>query len=155
MYSLSKIFISLLGIGFFPYASGTVGSAISLIFFYLIFDYINLIYTIFIFLFIFIISIKFITIYSIIHNENDASEIVIDEFLGITFILIFYKYYKFTDDMTMFIFIFFLFLFFDIFKFFPANWIDKNIKNSWGVILDDIVAGIYCLFILFFLHAVL
>ena len=155
MYNFSKIFISLLGLGFFPYASGTIGSFFSLIIFYFIFEYINTIHIIFIFLSTLIISIKLIDIYTITSGKNDASEIIVDEFLGIAFILIFYDNYKFTNNITMFVFIFFLFRFFDIFKFFPANWIDKNIKNSWGVILDDLVASIYCLFILFVLHAIL
>jgi len=39
--------------------------------------------------------------------------------------------------------IFLFFRIFDILKPFPANWIDKNMRNSFGIILDDIVAGIY------------
>ena len=38
---------------------------------------------------------------------------------------------------------FILFRFFDILKPFPINWIDKNIKNGLGVILDDIIAGMF------------
>ena len=49
----------------------------------------------------------------------------------------------------MFTSIFLLFRFFDIVKVYPANWIDKNLKNSLGVILDDLVAGVYCIFILY------
>ena len=52
----------------------------------------------------------------------------------------------------MFTFIFFLFRFFDIVKIYPANWIDKNIKNSFGIILDDLVAGLYCIIVLFILN---
>ena len=103
----------------------------------------------------FIISIKLIDIYSNFTNKHDQSEIIIDEFLGITFILIFYEYIKFTNDMTMFFLIFLIFRFFDIFKFYPASWIDLNIKNSWGVILDDIVSGAYCVIILYTLNAFL
>ena len=44
----------------------------------------------------------------------------------------------------MFLLIFLLFRFFDIVKIYPANWIDVNLKNSLGVILDDLVAGVYC-----------
>ena len=72
-----------------------------------------------------------------------------DEFLGLYLIVIFYEYYKFTNDLLMFFFIFILFRFFDIFKIFPANWIDKNIKNSFGILLDDIIAGLQSLIILF------
>jgi len=42
---------------------------------------------------------------------------------------------------------------FDILKPFPANWIDKNLKNSYGVILDDIVAGIYTIITLTLINA--
>ena len=88
-------------------------------------------------------------IYSDFVKQQDTSEIVIDEFLGITFILIFYDFVKFTNDILMFFLIFILFRLFDIIKFFPANWIHKNLKNSLGVILDDIVAGSYCVIILY------
>ena len=53
----------------------------------------------------------------------------------------------------MFVLIFVIFRFFDIFKFFPANWIDKNVKNSIGVIMDDIIAGFYTVVILFLINA--
>ena len=47
------------------------------------------------------------------------------------------------NEFTKILLIFILFRFFDIIKPFPANWIDKNMKNSYGIILDDIIAGIY------------
>ena len=37
-------------------------------------------------------------------------------------------------------------------KIFPANYIDKNLKNGYGVIMDDIVAGIYTIFTLMILN---
>ena len=43
---------------------------------------------------------------------------------------------------------FLLFRFFDIFKPFPINLIDKKVKNGLGVVLDDVVAGIYTITIL-------
>ena len=39
--------------------------------------------------------------------------------------------------------IFILFRFFDIKKPFPANFFDKKFKNSLGVIIDDVIAGLY------------
>ena len=155
MNKFSKIIVSLFGIGFFPWASGTIGSFFSVVFFYLILDYISFLNIIYIFLITFFISIKLIDIYSNFVNNHDPSEIVIDEFLGITFILIFYEYIKFTNDMAMFFLIFLIFRFFDIIKFYPSNWININIKNAWGVILDDIVAGAYCVIILYTLNAFL
>ena len=152
MNKISKIIISLFGIGFFPWAPGTIGSFFSITFFYLMIEYLSTFKIIFIFLFIFFISVKLIDEYSNFVNNHDSSEIVIDEFLGINFILIFYEYFKFTNDLTMFLLIFLIFRFFDIIKFFPINWIDLNIKNSWGVILDDIVAGAYCVIVLYILN---
>jgi len=36
-----------------------------------------------------------------------------------------------------------LFRFFDIAKPFPVSFFDKNFKNSFGVIMDDVIAGFY------------
>ena len=101
---------------------------------------------------VFLLSAKLISIYSNKVKRNDSKEIVIDEFLGISLIIIFYDYLKFTNDYFMFLLIFILFRFFDIIKIFPANYIDKNIKNSYGVIFDDLVAGSYCIVILFIIN---
>ena len=43
---------------------------------------------------------------------------------------------------------FILFRIFDILKPFPINKIDQNIKNGFGVILDDVIAGIYSIIVL-------
>jgi len=155
MNKFSKIIISLFGLGFIPIAPGTFASLFSLIFFYLIYSYLSFIAMILIFLFIFLLSIKLINLYSYDKNDHDSPEIVIDEFIGIFFIIIFYEYFKFTNDKLMFFLIFIIFRFFDIFKVFPANWVDKKIKNSFGVILDDIIASIYSLLLLFILNAFL
>ena len=155
MNKFSKIIISLFGLGFIPIAPGTFASLFSLIFFYLIYSYLSFIAMILIFFFIFLLSIKLINLYSYDKSDHDSAEIVIDEFLGIFFIVIFYEYFKFTNDKLMFFLIFIIFRFFDIFKVFPANWVDKKIKNSFGVILDDIIASIYSLLLLFILNAFL
>ena len=155
MYNISKFFISLFGVGFFPIASGTVGSFFSIVFFYLIINYVTMLSLIILFFFIFFLSLILINIYTFGKKNHDSSEIVIDEFLGILIIVIFYDIIKFTNDILMFTLIFFLFRFFDIVKIYPANWIDKNINNSLGVILDDLVAGVYCVFILIIINAFL
>jgi phosphatidylglycerophosphatase A len=41
-----------------------------------------------------------------------------------------------------------LFRFFDIFKPFPVRWIDKRIQGGIGIMLDDVVAGLYGLLVL-------
>ncbi len=37
----------------------------------------------------------------------------------------------------------------DNLKIFPINWVDKNIKNSFGVVLDDLLAGVYSIIVLY------
>lgn len=155
MINFSKIFVSLFYVGYFPIASGTVGTLVSLILIFLFVNHFSILTITILFILVFIASVIFINIYSDTINKYDASEIVIDEFLGVLFIIIFYDYFKFTDDLNMFIIILILFRFFDILKPFPIKWIEKNVKNAWGVLLDDILASIYCLILLFFLHAIL
>ena len=77
---------------------------------------------------------------------------MIDELLGIYIILIFYDLIFIYNDFLTLILIFFIFRLFDIVKLFPANYIDKNLKNGYGVMLDDIVAGIYTIFTLIILN---
>ena len=152
MNNLAKNLTTLFGIGFFPYMPGTIASVVTVALYYLLINNISSTNLIFFFIFIFIVSIKLVNIYSNNIEKHDASEIVIDEFLGITFIMIFYNLIKFTNDFTMFLIILILFRFFDIIKIFPANLIDKKIINSFGILLDDIIAAIYCIITLYFIN---
>ena len=77
---------------------------------------------------------------------------MIDELLGIFIILIFYDFVFIYNDFLTLLLIFFIFRLFDIIKIFHANYIDKNLKNGYGVIMDDIVAGIYTIFTLMILN---
>ncbi|MCB0404222.1 MAG: phosphatidylglycerophosphatase A [Bdellovibrionales bacterium] len=71
-------------------------------------------------------------------GEQDSSKIVIDEIVGmlITMIGIPFTGYWVTIG-------FLVFRFFDITKPPPARFLDTKLKNGWGVMLDDAVAGIY------------
>ena len=66
--------------------------------------------------------------------------------------MVFFDYYPIDNDYFKLSLIFILFRFFDIIKPFPAGWIDQNVKNSKGVIFDDIIAGIYSIMILILLN---
>lgn len=68
----------------------------------------------------------------------DDGRIVIDELIGYLTAVIFLPFSWSTAILA-----FVLFRFFDIFKVFPANWFDKRMKNGFGVVLDDVVAGVY------------
>ena len=49
----------------------------------------------------------------------------------------------YTDFIFLFLLPFVLFRIFDIFKPWPINWFDRNIKSAFGVMIDDIVAAFF------------
>ena len=144
MNKISQIFSTLFFIGYVKWAPGTFGSIFSLIIIIFLHNIVNKNEFIVLFICIFLMATICIKIYSKSVNKHDAKEIVIDEFLGIYLIIIFsYDYKIFNNEFVKILLILLFFRIFDILKPFPANWIDKNLKNSYGIILDDIVAGIY------------
>ena len=155
MISLTNLFVSLFYSGYIKVLpSGTFGSFISiLILFPLIeFNIISLELFILGFIIIFLLSLYFIKKFSLNNKSHDSKIIVIDEFLGIYLILIFYDQIQIINTIITFFFIFILFRFFDIVKIFPANIIDRNLNNALGVILDDLVAALYTIFILYIIN---
>tara|TARA_Y100000591_G_C21652166_1_gene603421 strand:- start:272 stop:739 length:468 start_codon:yes stop_codon:yes gene_type:complete len=149
MNKIISVFTTLFGIGYSPIVPGTIGSIFSIVFLYFLIKFVSYIFLVFIFLIILFTSLKLIEKYSKLLKSHDSSTIVIDEFLGIFLIILFYDYLKFTNDFIMFLLILILFRFFDILKIFPINWVDKNIKNSLGVVLDDLLAGVYSIIVLY------
>ena len=83
------------------------------------------------------------------NNKNkDPKEVVIDEFIGQSIPIYLYEIAHGTmkssqEAILFYLYIFILFRYFDIKKPFPVSYIDKKFKNSFGVIFDDIVAGLY------------
>ena len=149
MNKIISIFPTLFGIGYSPIAPGTIGSIFSIVFLYFLIKFVSYSFLVIVFLIIFFTSLKLIEKYSNLLKSHDSSTIVIDEFLGIFLIILFYDYFKFANDFIMFLLILILFRFFDILKIFPINWVDKNIKNSFGVVLDDLLAGVYSIIVLY------
>ena len=144
MNKISQIFSTLFFIGYVKWAPGTFGSFFSLIIIIFLHNIVNKNEFIILFICILLMATICIKIYSKSVNKHDAKEIIIDEFLGIYLIIICsYDFKIFNNEFVKILLILLFFRIFDILKPFPANWIDKNMKNSYGVILDDIVAGIY------------
>lgn len=76
---------------------------------------------------------------------TDHGSIVWDEVIGF-FITMFALPYKSVSLLELWIWIvvgFTAFRIFDIFKPCPINWVDNNIKNGFGVMLDDVIAGVF------------
>lgn len=87
--------------------------------------------------------------------EKDPSKVVIDETAGqlTTFVLVAPQLYHNASlqALTIYLLGFCLFRFFDILKMGPVKWADSKLKNAWGVMLDDIFAGIFAAIILMLL----
>ncbi len=154
MNTFTNIFVSLFYFGYFKKWPGTVASIVSIIIIFPIieFNIVSKIILIIFFIITFTLSLFLINKYSINNKSHDSKEIVIDEFLGVLLIFIFYEHIYYVNTIVTLLLIFFLFRFFDILKIFPANIIDKKMKNSFGVILDDIVASIYTIFVLYLIN---
>ena len=86
-------------------------------------------------------------------ENKDPKEVVIDEFIGQSIPICLYEVAhnvpKETGEILKFYFIMFiLFRVFDITKPFPVSYYEKNFKNSLGVIMDDVCAGLYVVAVL-------
>ena len=81
---------------------------------------------------------------------SDPKEIVIDEFIGQSLVLVFLPL-TYQNYILGFIF----FRFFDIYKPFPINYIEKKYQNAFGVIFDDVIAAVYALLSIYIIMIIL
>ena len=144
------LFVTCFGIGSLRFAPGTIASFITSIFLFSLFHIINLSNNIILITLCLIFTYSFYAVNEYIKdNKNkDPKEVVIDEFIGQSIPIYLYEIshgtLKNTEEATLFyLYIFILFRYFDIKKPFPINYFDKKFKNSFGVILDDVIAGLY------------
>ena len=148
--TINYLFDTCFGIGSLRFAPETITSLLTTELLFSLFHIIKLPNkTILIILsLIFIISFYAVAEY-IKNNENkDPKEVVIDEFIGQSIPIYIYEIshgiMKNSQEAILFyLYIFILFRYFDIKKPFPVSYFDKKYKNSFGVILDDVVAGFY------------
>ncbi len=145
MFSLGKI----------NYLPGTFGSLATVIFLFICFHILNVSSNIILLILVVIFTYSFIAIKNYTeNNENkDPEEIIIDEFIGQTIPIYLYEISHGTEksiDQAIIIYTlsFILFRFFDIVKPFPVSYFDKKHKNSFGVVMDDVCAGLYVVLLL-------
>ena len=147
---INTLFVTMFCLGKVPKIPGTFGSLATIIILYIFFHILNLSSNlILIFLVVvFILSFSAIALH-IRDNENkDPKEVIIDEFIGQSIPIYLYEISHGTEKSPNEALIFYgicfvLFRFFDIAKPFPVSFFDKNFKNSFGVIMDDVCAGFY------------
>ena len=147
---INSLFVTMFGIGKLPRIPGSYASLVTVIFLYILFHIFSVPADAFLFLLvgIFIISLFAVNLFIKDLTNKDPKEVVIDEFIGQSIPIYLYEIshgiQKTSDEAIIFYGIcFVLFRFFDILKPFPVNYFDKNYKNSFGVIMDDVCAGLY------------
>ena len=148
--TLNLLFVTIFGLGKLPKIPGTFGSLATIIILYFFFHILNLSSNLILVALIVIFIFSFLAITNYIKNiENkDPKEIIIDEFIGQSIPIYLYEISHGTEKTPYEALIFYsicfvLFRFFDIAKPFPVSFFDKNFKNSFGVIMDDVFAGFY------------
>ena len=152
---INYLFVTLFGIGKIKKIPGSFASLATTLFLFLLFHILKISPN---FVLIFVIIVFFISLYAVNFfikdlDNKDPKEVVIDEFIGQSIPICLYEIShegaKETDQVLTFYFIMFiLFRVFDITKPYPVSYYDKNFKNSFGVIMDDVCAGLYVVAVL-------
>ena len=152
---INFLFVTLFGIGKIKKVPGSFASLATTIFLFFLFHVLNVSPNIVLFsvIIIFFISLYAVNIFIKDLTNKDPKEVVIDEFIGQSIPICLYEIAhnipKETGQILKFYFIMFiLFRIFDITKPYPVSYYDKNFKNSFGVIMDDVCAGLYVVAIL-------
>ena len=147
---INYLFVTMIGIGSLSRIPGSIASLTTTIILFIFFNFFNFSANLILF---FVILIFFVSIYAINKfiedkDNKDPKEVVIDETIGQSIPICMYEIAHGTskdsnEAILFYIYIFILFRFFDIKKPFPINIFDKKFKNSFGVIMDDVIAGFY------------
>jgi phosphatidylglycerophosphatase A len=148
--NINFLFVTFFGIGTIRYASGTITSFITAIFLFSSFHILNISNNVILISLAVIFFCSFYAVSNYIKDKpnKDPKEVVIDEVIGQSIPIYLYEIAHETtkesqEAILFYIYIFILFRFFDIKKPFPVSYFDKKFKNSFGVIMDDVVAGFY------------
>ena len=148
--TFNSLFVTMFGIGKIKMIPGTFGSLATIIILFFLFHTLNISSNLILLGLIIIFIYSFSAVAS--HTENsenkDPKEIVIDEFIGQSIPIYLYEISHGTEKspneaIIFYAICFVLFRFFDIKKPFPVSFFDRNFKNSFGVIMDDVCAGLY------------
>ena len=152
---INYLFVTLFGLGKIKKIPGSVASLFTTFFLFFLLHILNISPNIILIciVIIFFISLYALNIFIKDLDDKDPKEVVIDEFIGQSIPICLYEVAhegtKETSQVLTFYFIMFiLFRIFDIVKPYPVSYYDKNFKNSFGVIMDDVAAGLYVVAVL-------
>lgn len=134
--------------GCIPFAPGTWGSLFSLGIGYFCFLPLPFFARIFSLVALFFFGTYVSDIAEKILNKKDPSEIVIDELVGLWIVLLPLTLSPSTQKPFLQLAIaFVLFRFFDILKIYPIAQIERKLSGGFGIMVDDVLAGIYALLV--------
>jgi len=155
MNKINFLFVTLFGIGKLKKIPGSYASLATTIFLFILFHVLYFSPNIVLIgvVIVFLISLYAVNIFIKNLDNKDPKEVVIDEFIGQSIPICLYEIVhegtKETSHVLTFYFtMFILFRIFDIVKPYPVSYYDKNFKNSFGVIMDDVCAGLYVVAVL-------
>lgn len=152
---MKRMLTSCFGLGFMPIASGTWGSMPVAIGFGLMCYFGVSALTISLIMIVVTLAASLVTVHfspAVIEasGKKDPSEVVSDEVAGQAVTFIGASVFAGTEQLLLVTLVGFLvFRFFDIVKIFPCRRLEK-LEAGWGILLDDIVAGIYAAVVLWF-----
>ena len=140
----SEAFSSALCVGDIPVASGTLGTLFGLLFFFIpIFSAYEILIPAIVICFLMGV---FTSEQMIKRFGHDPSVVVIDEVVGVWVTMLFVTHVMAFVDLQLQIITlgvaFLTFRFFDIIKIWPSKYFDR-MNNGWGIMIDDIIAGLY------------
>ena len=157
MKKINVLLSTFFGYGYLTKIPGTVTSAVTTIFLYIAYEvlgYTDLKFSIIFFILLFIYSFYAVRDSETEFKNKDPRQIVIDEVLGQLMPLILLLYLSTNNQSSLSVEIYYIlsfvfFRFFDILKPFPVSFFDKNYKNYFGIIMDDIMAGLYSMLLIY------
>ena len=157
MKKINVLMSTFFGYGYLTKMPGTVASLVTTIFIYIAYEhlgYTDLKFSIILFLLLFFYSFYAVRDAESEFKNKDPKQIVIDEVLGQSMPLILLLYLSQNNQISLqiefyYIFSLLFFRFFDIYKPFPVSYFDKNFKNYFGIIMDDIMAGLYSMLVIY------
>lgn len=126
-----------LGSGYFPKAPGTAGSCVGILFYLLIHTLSPTAYAVTVVTFLFVAA-WLATEAEKVFGTRDPQVVVIDEIAGV---LVAMAFLPFSGPTVVTAFLLFRLL--DIWKPFPCRWIERRAPAGWGIVGDDLVAGVY------------
>lgn len=136
--TLSTLIATWFGSGLIKPAPGTWGTAAALPFAWAIAWFFSPLWLIVAAILLFPIGVWVANQYDAAHGSHDASEIVVDEVVGVWLVLALVP-----PDWLHYLVGFLLFRLFDILKPWPIRWADRKVSGGFGVMLDDVLAAGY------------